>query len=211
MLARRADGDWRSPVAQGYEATNRGAGSVDSARPASFLHVRHARNVRLENVTVETVGDGETRPAVVTDVAGAVTVRDCAFGVVTREPGAPADLSEEYPIAGLIRPEPKRDLSLDPAWRMRYRTFRSTKDDSIQPLYWYDPGETNAVPLVVALHSWGASCHWNTPAKTVLDYCEKHGWAMVYPNYRGPNVRPEACASELAVQDIIDAVDTCRS
>ena len=30
---------------------------------------------------------------------------------------------------------------------------------------------------------------------------------MVYPNFRGPNNRPEACGSDFAVQDIEDAVD----
>ena len=198
--------DWRSLFFQESEATNPGAGIFRSPMPAHFLYARHARNVRLENVTVEVTGDGETRPAVVTDDVGAVTLQGCSFGVVERSPGAAADLSEEFPVAGLIRPEAKRDLSLDPDWRMRYRTFRSTADDSIQPFYWYDPGRDGAVPLVVALHSWGASCHWNSPAKGVFAYCKKNGWAMVYPNYRGPNVRPEACGGELAVQDILDVI-----
>ena len=198
--------DWKELFFQESEATNPGAGIFNSPMPAHFLYARHARNVRLENVTVAVDGAGEMRPAVVSDEAGAVMSQNCSFRVVERQPGAPADLSEEFLIAGLIRPNAERDLSLDSEWRKRYRTFRSTKDGSLQPFYWYDPGKEDEVPLVVALHSWGASCHWSGPAKTVAGYCEKHGWAMVYPNFRGPNVRPEACGSDLAVQDILDTI-----
>lgn len=34
---------------------------------------------------------------------------------------------------------------------------------------------------------------------------------MAYPNFRGPNVRPEACGSELAMQDILDVIDWAKS
>ena len=36
------------------------------------------------------------------------------------------------------------------------------------------------------------------------------GWVLVAPDFRGPNNRPEACASELASQDILDAVDYAK-
>ena len=203
--------DWRGLFFQEREATNPGAGIFESPMPASFLYVRHARNVRLENLAVEVSGGGDLRPAVVSDAVGAVAVRGCAFGVEERKPEPPAVLDDEG-IMGLVHPEAaSRDVSLKPEWRAMFRTLRSTKDDTIQPFYWYDPGKPTAVPLVVALHSWGASCHWSSPAETVLDYCRKNGWAMVYPNFRGPNVRPEACGSELAVQDILDTVEWAKA
>jgi pimeloyl-ACP methyl ester carboxylesterase len=34
---------------------------------------------------------------------------------------------------------------------------------------------------------------------------------MIRPHYRGPNVRPEACASDLAVQDVLDAVEYAQN
>ncbi|MBO5752017.1 MAG: prolyl oligopeptidase family serine peptidase [Kiritimatiellae bacterium] len=109
-------------------------------------------------------------------------------------------------IAGFYSPDPKRDLLKDPVWRTRFRTFKSSADDTLQPFYWYDPGVSEKVPLVIALHSWGASVNWSTPATTTQPYCEKNGWAMLYPNFRGGNMRPEACGSDLAVNDILDLI-----
>ena len=115
-------------------------------------------------------------------------------------------------IEGLVHPgNPAGDLSAKPEWRKMFRTLISSADGTLQPLYWYDPDVADAVPLVVVLHSWGASCHWSSPAESVLGYCRKKGWAMLYPNFRGPNVRPEACGSDLAVEDILDAVKWAKT
>lgn len=103
-----------------------------------------------------------------------------------------------------------RSLSGMPEWDARLRTFQSTKDGTDQPFYWYDPGSPGPVPLVVAFHSWSADWRTPSPAKTVAAYCEKNGWAMVYPNFRGPNNRPEACGSDLAVQDVVDVVEWAK-
>ena len=37
-------------------------------------------------------------------------------------------------------------------------------------------------------------------------WCIEHGWAFLHPNFRGPNWTPEACGSDLAVQDVMDAI-----
>lgn len=113
-------------------------------------------------------------------------------------------------VEGLTTAKPSASLSADPAWTNRLRMVKSFLDATEQPFYWYDPGLKGKVPLVVALHSWSASCDWKTPATTVADYCKAHGWAMVYPNFRGPNARPEACGSDLAVQDVLDAVNWAK-
>ena len=85
-------------------------------------------------------------------------------------------------------------------------TFKSSLDGTEQPLCWYDPGSPNRVPLVVALHTWSADYRNPSSAKTVAAYCRQKGWAMIYPNFRGPNNRPEACGSDFAVHDIVDAI-----
>ena len=103
-----------------------------------------------------------------------------------------------------------RSLSDIPKWNARLRTFRSTKDGTEQSFYWYDPGKTGHVPLVVAFHSWSADFRTASPAVTVAAYCEKNGWAMVYPDFRGPNNRPEACGSDLAVQDVVDVIEWAK-
>ena len=155
---------------------------VDRRLPAYGLYIDKADNVTLENVRFPLRGGtADSRPAVY-------------------------DSRTDAKIKGLIEPTAKRNLKLDPEWRARFRTFKSVADGTTQPFYWYDPGVDEATPLVVALHSWGASCHWNTPAQGVLAWCRKHRWAMLYPNFRGPNVRPEACGSDLAVQDILDVI-----
>lgn len=76
--------DWKKLSLPENEAVNPGAGIFESPMPASFLYARHARNVRLESVEVEMTGGSDPRPAVVSDVAGAVSVRGCAFGVEER-------------------------------------------------------------------------------------------------------------------------------
>ena len=101
-------------------------------------------------------------------------------------------------------------LSDDPAWAARLRRFKSTADGTEQPFYWYDPGLPEAVPLVVAFHSWGADYRMASPARTVAAYCGEKGWAMVYPDFRGPNKRPQACGSDLAVQDVLDVIEWAK-
>lgn len=113
-------------------------------------------------------------------------------------------------IAGLFRPDPQHDLTRDPLWQARYRTLVSTADGTKQPFYWYDPPCEAAVPLLVALHTWSENCNWSSPARAAFDYCRTNGWAMIYPNFRGANDRPEACGSDLAVQDVVDTVNWAR-
>lgn len=61
------------------------------------------------------------------------------------------------------------------------------------------------VPLVVSLHSW--SSDYRQPRPTLEAEVLARGWYYLSPNFRGPNDDPEACGSELARGDILDAVD----
>ena len=138
---------------------------------------------------------------------GTMAFAVCALGLLAEAAESLEIRSDlQAKIAGLIEPPAARNLKGRPGWDSRFRTLKSSCDGTLQPFYWYDPGKEGPVPLVVALHSWGASCYWDRPAESVCGYCRKHGWAMLYPNFRGPNVRPEACGSDLAVQDILDAI-----
>jgi dipeptidyl aminopeptidase/acylaminoacyl peptidase len=65
----------------------------------------------------------------------------------------------------------------------------------------------NPAPLLVALHTWSAGFDQEEHWKPFLDECKQRGWAFVHPDFRGPNNRPEACASYLAVDDVLDAVE----
>jgi poly(3-hydroxybutyrate) depolymerase len=88
-------------------------------------------------------------------------------------------------------------------------TVASTKDGAPQKVIFYCPPGTpgERVPLIVALHTWSGNYLQGTEH---LAHAKKRGWAMVAPDFRGPNLRPEACASDLAVQDVLDAVEFAK-
>lgn len=108
-----------------------------------------------------------------------------------------------FPLMALAQnPTP----SPTPAWPAEVRevTFQSTADGSQQPALFYSPPGSEAVPLLVGLHTWSYNYHSPEPAYAL--WCLKKGWAFVRPDFRGANSTPQACGSELAVQDIVDAV-----
>jgi dienelactone hydrolase len=88
-------------------------------------------------------------------------------------------------------------------------TVTSSKDGTPQKAVFYVPegaavsraGEP--VPLLVALHTWSGGYE---QGMGYLPYAKQRKWVMVAPDFRGVNKRPEACASDLAVQDVLDAV-----
>ncbi|MFS8069344.1 MAG: alpha/beta hydrolase family protein, partial [Byssovorax sp.] len=41
-------------------------------------------------------------------------------------------------------------------------------------------------------------------------FAERNGWAFIHPDFRGPYRRPEAAASDLVAQDILDAVEYAK-
>ena len=67
----------------------------------------------------------------------------------------------------------------------------------------YRPNEKT--PLLVQLHAWGAD--YTHKSKEVVAPAGKRGWIAICVDYRGGNDNPKACASEFAVQDILDAVN----
>ena len=86
---------------------------------------------------------------------------------------------------------------------------RSTLDGSEQPSLFFRPETDESVPLVVGLHTW--SYDRFNQEKHYLPLCQRYGFALVLPEFRGPNLesnprRGDACGSELARQDVLDAV-----
>jgi len=94
---------------------------------------------------------------------------------------------------------------------MKELMIRSTLDGSDQPSLFHYAGE--GCPLLVALHTWSFDRHNPTD---MLPYAEESRWSVLMPEFRGPNLvsNPncrQACASPLAIQDILDAIDyVCR-
>ena len=99
-----------------------------------------------------------------------------------------------------------------PEWRDRLVQVRSTLDGTDQPCYFWAPEKaaSEAVPLIVGLHTWSFGYRQLDHYKIVFAYAKKEGWAFVGPHFRGPNSTPEGCGSDLAVQDIVDAVNYAK-
>ena len=78
------------------------------------------------------------------------------------------------------------------------------------------PGERNveARPLLVGIHSWSTN-RFSSTAQQSKQAAER-GWLAVFPEFRGPNLRGNARATEaggslLAQHDIIDAVEYMKA
>ena len=89
---------------------------------------------------------------------------------------------------------------------------KSSFDGTMQPCWFWAPEKAKIapVPLIVSLHTWSMSYKSRANYETPLKYAREHGWAMVGPNFRGPNNMPEACGGEPAVRDIVDAVNYAK-
>jgi pimeloyl-ACP methyl ester carboxylesterase len=115
--------------------------------------------------------------------------------------------------------EPKAPAKRPSADQVRAKALKlaidipNSKDGALQKVIYWRPdsaardAEGPAVPLIVFLHSWSGGFEQGPPW---IDRAKKLGWVLVAPDFRGPNNRPEACASDLASQDILDAVAYAR-
>lgn len=86
--------------------------------------------------------------------------------------------------------------------------IESTMDKTLQPsLFFKAKGEKR--PLLVGLHTWSHDRY--NQIKNMLPYAQKYDFHLLLPDFRGANLvknirAKEACASELAKQDILDAI-----
>lgn len=83
--------------------------------------------------------------------------------------------------------------------------IESTADREKQAAMYYEPGSDDPHPLIVFLHPWGGNYLYTTGIE-VAKGCIKNGWAFIQPDFRGPNNRPQAMGSDLAISDIADAI-----
>lgn len=110
----------------------------------------------------------------------------------------------------------KKKYSEPPKWEATLIHVKSSVDGTMQPCWHWVPekASTTAVPLIVGLHTWSADYKQMGHYMTVQREAKRRGWAFVGPNFRGPNSTPAGCGSDLAVQDIEDAVEhvkrSCR-
>ncbi len=82
----------------------------------------------------------------------------------------------------------------------------STADGAEQPALWLAPRGDRDRPLLVILHSWSAPYLQHAGIPYAM-WAQENGWAVIAPNFRGVNDDAEATGSDLAVQDVVDAID----
>lgn len=76
-------------------------------------------------------------------------------------------------------------------------------DGYCQNAYFFRSTKNNPRPLIVSLHSWNGDY---TQRDTFADISARHNINYIHPDFRGANVRKEACCSNLAISDIDDAI-----
>ena len=92
---------------------------------------------------------------------------------------------------------------------VREVSILSTADGSTQhALFWEAPGQEER-PLLVALHSWSGDYRQNTGIPYAIG-CLERRWHFIHPDFRGVNQCPAVTCSDLAVTDILDAVEFAR-
>ncbi len=82
----------------------------------------------------------------------------------------------------------------------------STADGAEQPVLWLPPTGDHDQPVLVILHSWSSQYtqHAGIP---FAEWAQENGWAVIAPEFRGKNDDADAVGSDLAVQDVADAID----
>jgi len=83
--------------------------------------------------------------------------------------------------------------------------YKTAADGSDQPAMFFAPETDHQVPLLVVLHTWSGDYRQNLHAECI-QRCMDQGWAVIHPNFRGPNRRPEATGSDWVIEDIASAV-----
>ena len=94
--------------------------------------------------------------------------------------------------------------------KQREILIKSTSDSSMQPSLFYKSETNEKRPLLVGLHTW--SYDRFNQIKNMLPYAEKYDFNLLLPEFRGNNLKTnpncrDACGSDLAKQDIKDAID----
>ena len=106
------------------------------------------------------------------------------------------------------------DFPKDATWQehvpqVREIRITSSADGKEQPALWYDSGSDRKKPLLVALHSW--SYDYRQPVSIPYGiWAVQNDWVFIHPEYRGRYNNPEATASELALQDVLDALEWAK-
>lgn len=79
----------------------------------------------------------------------------------------------------------------------------SSKDQNTQLAYFYKSKSKKPQPLIVSLHTWSGGY---TQKDSISQLSKQMDINYIHPDFRGPNRTKQACCSELAMNDIDDAI-----
>jgi pimeloyl-ACP methyl ester carboxylesterase len=96
------------------------------------------------------------------------------------------------------------------AWNPAFQVVEISSSIDGQPgkAMYYRSGSAVPQPLVVSLHTWSGDYTQDDPLAML---CRSADLNYIHPDFRGPNWTPEACCSELALNDIDDSIDYALS
>ena len=178
------------------------------ASHAAVFYVRDVLGVKSVDIRAKTV--------TLADTDADVTFCEATLPVPCGELMVARRLVKGRPVHSYRLPKGWRAVksaALAPEWKELLVQVKSSLDGTLQPCYFWAPeaAKEKSVPLIVGLHTWSADYRQTSHYATVLKYAREKGWAMVGPNFRGPNKTPPACGGDPAVQDIVDAVDYAKA
>lgn len=81
--------------------------------------------------------------------------------------------------------------------------IKSIADGKIQHAVFCKTTQKKPQPLIVSLHTWSGDFLQEDP---LAEEVALRDWNYIHPDFRGPNNNPQACGSELVIQDIEDAI-----
>ena len=107
-------------------------------------------------------------------------------------------------VCTIAFPPAANAADLEPLREIR---ITSSLDGAEQPvrIWTPDPSDDSPVPVLVSLHTW-SSGYEQDRSRWALE-AQSRGWIYLQPDFRGRNDNPDACGSDLARQDVIDALD----
>ncbi len=81
--------------------------------------------------------------------------------------------------------------------------IKSKLDDNIQKTYFYKSKSNKPKPLIISLHTWSGYYSQNDKLANI---CKQKDLNYIHPNFRGANWTKNACCSDLALNDIDEAI-----
>lgn len=157
--------------------------------PAYGLYTRHVRNVIYRNIEIKCL-QPDVRPAIVMDDVTGYTLSKITCAVF---PGTRPSAIWHTPSRAASWPE-----------GFRVDSVASPVDKAWQKMYVYPTTSSSPQPLVVSLHTWSGDYRQQD---SLADETKAKNWNYIHPDFRGQNNRPAAGGSDLAIQDIDDAIE----